>query len=684
MKQCKSLSILTLVLALSLAAAAQADIVCVPDALTLNTTTPTGDVVVDYTGGGSANVVGYSLDIQWDHTLATAVFARPDNGAFNGAVMFQVVNLGDGHVQVDAAIGGADPGIASGELCKISFTAVGGVQGTGTIDLTIADLRDLLNADVTGVVAVDGSISVDTGAPVVTDVAIVNDTLAHTDDYVKDTDAVTITATVSDDDPGFGAGDITADLSALGGAADAAPDSYVGTTATWTVAAAVCTPADGALTVTVTATDAGANEGQGSDTIVADNTAPTPLLGLAVTPGHEQIHLAWTDFSGNDANPLGVEFRYAAWGDYPAYDTAAPAYPADETAGDPATTFAGGTGGDWAVAARDIYYVAGFVYDQVLHYSAAGVENTGRATNYWLGDVGGASGPDGSVDVVNDINQLANVYGLADTDLDYDPYCDVGPTDTRSPRGIPQPNDDHQIGFEDMMVFALNYSVVTPTTKNARGGTPVLAWRPADDGIWALDLVDCGGDMQGLEIKAALPEGVTCQVAAGDLLALQAAPAFLSNKPGAGLDAGLAVFGRGAGFSGAGELLRVTFSEPLESVAVSVRARDDDNRDLAVDLSGSAPPPPATTALTGNYPNPFNPRTTFLLEMAREDRVSVVIYGLDGARVRTLVSGTLPAGRHEIVWDGADDRGRASAAGTYFAKVVAGDLRETRKMSLVR
>jgi hypothetical protein len=40
-------------------------------------------------------------------------------------------------------------------------------------------------------------------------VEILNTTLAHTDDYIKDTDAAQVTATVLDDDPAFGATDIT-------------------------------------------------------------------------------------------------------------------------------------------------------------------------------------------------------------------------------------------------------------------------------------------------------------------------------------------------------------------------------------------------------------------------------------------------------------------------------------------
>ena len=75
---------------------ANADIVTLPDTLVLDELTDTAFLVVDYTGGGSPNLFGYSLEFQWDHTLATAVFSRPDNEAFSGAVTFFVVPIADG------------------------------------------------------------------------------------------------------------------------------------------------------------------------------------------------------------------------------------------------------------------------------------------------------------------------------------------------------------------------------------------------------------------------------------------------------------------------------------------------------------------------------------------------------------------------------------------------------------
>jgi hypothetical protein len=679
------LFLLSLTFVLMGAPLAQAEIIFTPTPLVLDDVTTFGDVVIDYTGGGSAGVAGYSLDLVWDTTIATAEFARPDSGPFATAVTFFIVDLGEGHVRIDAAIGGEDPGIDSGQLCKITFTAAPAVLGSTSLDLTILSLRDSLNQDVTGVTTVNGQVDVDTSGLFLTQVVISNDSLAHTDDFVKDTDAVTITATVTDDDPGFGVDNLVADLSALGGAVDAAPDSYLAPTAVWTLAAAVCTPADGTLTVTVTATDIDNNTASGGDTITADNTPPTALLGVTALPGHQQLHLAWDDIAATDANPLGVEFRANAWGDYPAYDLAEPAYPADHTEGTLALQTTEGTTGDWPVIDRDIYYVSGFAYDIVLLYSPAGTENTGRATNYWLGDVGGDSGVDGVVDVVNDITQLGNTYGLPDTDGSFDPLCDVGPTDTGSPRGIPQPNDDHEVGFEDMMVFALNYSVVTPDTKALSGGQPVLAWERIAESIWALNLLANGGDLQGLNLRADLPDGLTCSVQKGELAAAQSSPTFLRNVPGGGLDTGLAIFGQGAGFAGEGELVRVTFSEPVADINVTVAARDAENSDLPVQLSPASQVPLPVLAVFGqNFPNPFNPRTTLAFSIPQARHVKLAVYGLDGTLIRTLVNAPREAGSYEVVWNGCDEAGRPVATGTYFARIQAGDFREIRKMVLVK
>lgn len=84
------------------------------------------------------------------------------------------------------------------------------------------------------------------------------------------------------------------------------------------------------------------------------------------------------------------------------------------------------------------------------------------------------------------------------------------------------------------------------------------------------------------------------------------------------------------------------------------------------------------TALAGAWPNPFQSGATVAFELAAEGEVSLEVYDLHGARVRTLASGRWPAGRHEVRWDG---RGELPAApGIYFVRFRAGGVAGTRRL----
>ena len=88
--------------------------------------------------------------------------------------------------------------------------------------------------------------------------------------------------------------------------------------------------------------------------------------------------------------------------------------------------------------------------------------------------------------------------------------------------------------------------------------------------------------------------------------------------------------------------------------------------------------------LLGATPNPFNPRTLIRFELTRAARVRLTIYDVRGARVRVLQDGALPAGHHEVAWDGRDHRGMDAATGTYFYRLEADRFAESRKLTLLR
>ena len=73
---------------------------------------------------------------------------------------------------------------------------------------------------------------------------------------------------------------------------------------------------------------------------------------------------------------------------------------------------------------------------------------------------------------------------------------------------------------------------------------------------------------------------------------------------------------------------------------------------------------------------------SFDLPEAREVRLAV--YALDGSLVRMLASGELPAGTHDIVWDGRDDRGRQVSSGVYLGVLRTGEEVRTAKLIVLK
>ncbi len=95
-------------------------------------------------------------------------------------------------------------------------------------------------------------------------------------------------------------------------------------------------------------------------------------------------------------------------------------------------------------------------------------------------------------------------------------------------------------------------------------------------------------------------------------------------------------------------------------------------------------PPRGAASLSNARPNPFNPSTAIGYTIAREGHSEIVVYDVSGRRVRVLVSGVVPAGYHEVHWNGRDDAGRRVASGVYLYQLRAGDAVETKKMVLLK
>jgi hypothetical protein len=109
-----------------------------------------------------------------------------------------------------------------------------------------------------------------------------------------------------------------------------------------------------------------------------------------------------------------------------------------------------------------------------------------------------------------------------------------------------------------------------------------------------------------------------------------------------------------------------------------------------VGVGGGDEPPvgpleaPAAFRVHPIRPNPSAGAATLGFDLPGDAAVEVELFGLRGERVRSLLSGVRPAGRHQVRWDGAADDGRPVPDGVYFARVRAGAWSDVVKMVVAR
>ena len=85
-----------------------------------------------------------------------------------------------------------------------------------------------------------------------------------------------------------------------------------------------------------------------------------------------------------------------------------------------------------------------------------------------------------------------------------------------------------------------------------------------------------------------------------------------------------------------------------------------------------------------NYPNPFNAGTQIEFTLPEAGHSSLKIYNINGQQVCALLNDNIEAGRHQVSWDGRDDRGVRVASGVYFCRLEYGGATKARKLLLVK
>jgi flagellar hook assembly protein FlgD len=93
---------------------------------------------------------------------------------------------------------------------------------------------------------------------------------------------------------------------------------------------------------------------------------------------------------------------------------------------------------------------------------------------------------------------------------------------------------------------------------------------------------------------------------------------------------------------------------------------------------------PAAASLGQNFPNPFNPATTIEFSLKAGADVTLAVFDVRGARVRTLARGHYVAGPHRVDWNGTNDRGEPVSSGVYYYRLRGAGIDLTHKMVLLK
>jgi len=116
---------------------------------------------------------------------------------------------------------------------------------------------------------------------------------------------------------------------------------------------------------------------------------------------------------------------------------------------------------------------------------------------------------------------------------------------------------------------------------------------------------------------------------------------------------------------------------------VSTQIRELTSYAVFVNLDNTKPLPPEFI-LVKNYPNPFNPTTTILLEIPEESFVKASIYNILGQEVIILLEDYLSPGYQNLQWNGSNQSGQQVSSGLYIVKVLYNEKVFKHKMMLLK
>ena len=85
-----------------------------------------------------------------------------------------------------------------------------------------------------------------------------------------------------------------------------------------------------------------------------------------------------------------------------------------------------------------------------------------------------------------------------------------------------------------------------------------------------------------------------------------------------------------------------------------------------------------------NYPNPFNPTTKFEIDLGLSENIQLIIYDINGRKIKELANGYYEYGTHQFTWDSTDDNGNLVSSGMYIYSLISKNQILSEKMLLMK
>ena len=113
-----------------------------------------------------------------------------------------------------------------------------------------------------------------------------------------------------------------------------------------------------------------------------------------------------------------------------------------------------------------------------------------------------------------------------------------------------------------------------------------------------------------------------------------------------------------------------------DSVDANIRAKISSDAFVGIESVAAVP---NDIILFPNYPNPFNPETTFSFNIGSSHETSLRIYDIQGRLIEILIQDKISPGFHNMTWNASE-----VATGVYFVKLISGEKIKARKIMVLK